>query len=216
MEFGADQLDLHFADGMKVDKISGDGNGRLVSNAQTMRTTVTGAASDLDFDTSGKDSMLTAAVATGGGVAEAVPLPEAGRRDGGDQDPAQRHDSSEDEKRRAATSTSVETDGAATLDFLPNRPGQPKRLVKGDQIWITYGDDNRIQSFRSINASTRTDKPRGAEQTGSAAGIHGEQGDAGDLRPQDQRPGAPGPEDRFRLRRRRPPCAGRSRDARAG
>ena len=31
--------------------------------------------------------------------------------------------------------------------------------MKGDQIWITYGADNRIQSFRSINVSTRTDKP---------------------------------------------------------
>ena len=53
----------------------------------------------------------------------------------------------------------VETDGAGTVDFLPNRPGQPKRFMQGDRIWITYGADNRIQSFRSINASTRTDKP---------------------------------------------------------
>ena len=39
----------------------------------------------------------------------------------------------------------METGGAGTLDFLPNRPGQPKRWMKGDQIWIAYGDDNRIQ-----------------------------------------------------------------------
>jgi lipopolysaccharide export system protein LptA len=31
--------------------------------------------------------------------------------------------------------------------------------MQGDRIWITYGADNRIQSFRAINASTRTDKP---------------------------------------------------------
>jgi lipopolysaccharide export system protein LptA len=31
--------------------------------------------------------------------------------------------------------------------------------VKGDRIWVTYGEDNRIQSFRSINVSTRTEKP---------------------------------------------------------
>ena len=53
----------------------------------------------------------------------------------------------------------VETAGAGTIDFLPNRPGQPKRWLKGDRIWIAYGADNRIQSFRSVNASTRTDKP---------------------------------------------------------
>jgi len=31
--------------------------------------------------------------------------------------------------------------------------------LKGDRIWIAYGADNRIQSFKSINASSRTDKP---------------------------------------------------------
>jgi lipopolysaccharide export system protein LptA len=53
----------------------------------------------------------------------------------------------------------VETDGAGTVDFLPNQEGQPKRSLKGDRIWMTYGSDNRIESFRSINAFTRTDKP---------------------------------------------------------
>jgi lipopolysaccharide export system protein LptA len=34
-------------------------------------------------------------------------------------------------------------------------------LVKGDQIWVAYapGPQNRIQSFRSTNVSTETDKP---------------------------------------------------------
>ena len=31
--------------------------------------------------------------------------------------------------------------------------------MQGDHIWITYGAENRIQSFRAVNASTRTDKP---------------------------------------------------------
>jgi lipopolysaccharide export system protein LptA len=157
-EFGADRLDLHFVSGMKVDKITGEGNGRLVSNAQTMRTTVTAPHLDLDFDTSGKDSNLTGATATGGGVAEAVPLPKPGA------------EISETKILRSATIRlkmknagrdldKVETDGAGTLDFLPNRVGRPKRWMKGDKIWIAYGDENRIQSFRSINASTRTDKP---------------------------------------------------------
>src|SRR5579871_6534702 len=54
---------------------------------------------------------------------------------------------------------SIETAGPGTVDFLPNRPGQPKRFLKGDRIWIAYGADNRIQSFRSVNAVTRTEKP---------------------------------------------------------
>ena len=51
----------------------------------------------------------------------------------------------------------VETTGPGTLDFLPNRAGQVKRNLKGDQIWITYGSGNRIDRFRSVNAVTRTE-----------------------------------------------------------
>ena len=158
-EFAADRLDLHFESGMKVDKISGEGHGRLVSNAQTMRTTVTSRHLDLDFDTSGKDSVMTAAVATGGGVAEAVPLPKPG----GDISETKilRSETIHLKMKNAGRDIDkVETDGAATLDFVPNRPGRPKRFVKGDRIWIAYGDDNRIQSLKSVNASTRTDKPQ--------------------------------------------------------
>jgi len=53
----------------------------------------------------------------------------------------------------------AETDGPGTLDFLPNRPDQAKRNLQGDKIWIAYGGENRIQSFRSVNVTTRTEKP---------------------------------------------------------
>ena len=157
-EFGADRLDLHFADDMKVDTIAGDQHGKLISYAQTMRTTVTANHIDLEFDTSGKDSTLSKAIARGGGVAEAVPVPKP---DG---------DVSETKILRSDTITlkmknagrdidNVETAGAGSIDFIPNRAGRPKRWMKGDKIWIAYGDDNRIQSLKSTNVSTRTDKP---------------------------------------------------------
>jgi len=158
VEFEADGLKLHFADGMLVDHIMGDGHGRLVETAATMRTTVTADHLDLNFNTANKDSVLAQAVATGSSVAEARPVPKPGAelaetrilrsdeitlkmRDGGKE------------------IASVETAGAGTLDFLPNRPAQPKRWMKGDRIWIAYGAENRIQNFRSVNVSTRTDKP---------------------------------------------------------
>jgi lipopolysaccharide export system protein LptA len=56
----------------------------------------------------------------------------------------------------------VETAGPGTLDFLPNRAGRPKRSLKGDRMWIAYGPENHIQSFRSVNVSTRTEKPAAA------------------------------------------------------
>jgi lipopolysaccharide export system protein LptA len=158
VEFAADSLRLHFVEGMQVDKIMGDRNSRLVSTAATMRTTVTSNHIDLDFDTSAKDSALTAALATGSSVAEAVPLPKPGAELGDTR--VLRSDVIHLKmKSQGKEIDTVETDGAGTLDFLPNRPGQPKRWMKGDKFWIAYGTQNRIQSFRSINASTRTDKP---------------------------------------------------------
>jgi lipopolysaccharide export system protein LptA len=157
-EFGADRLNLHFIDNMQVDKINGDRNGRLVSTAATMRTTVTGDRIDLDFDTSTKDSTLKTAVATGSGVAEAVPLPKPGAEIGDTR--ILKSDTITLKMRAGGRDIeSAETAGAGTIDIVPNRAGQPKRFVKGDHIWVTYGADNRIQSFRSINVTTRTEKP---------------------------------------------------------
>lgn len=158
LEFGADHLDIHFGQNMLVRNIKGQQNGKLVSTSKGMQTTVTADLLNLEFEPAGKQSMLTSAVATGKSVAQAQPLPQPGellaetrilrsevlhmkmRPNGQDID-------------------NVVTDGPGTVDFLPNRPGQPKRWMKGDRIWINYGAENRIQTFRSINAMTRTDKP---------------------------------------------------------
>ncbi len=159
VEFSADDMTLHFLDGMIVDHIKGDKNGRLVSTAQTMRTTITSNHLEMDFDTSTKESTLKAAVATGSSVAEAVPLPKPGAELGDTR--ILRSDTITLKMKNAGRDIdNVETAGAGTIDFLPNRPGQPKRFLKGDKIWIAYGDENRIQSFRSTNVSTRTDKPQ--------------------------------------------------------
>jgi len=157
-EFAAERLNLHFIENMQVDKIDGDRNGRLVSTAATMRTTITGDRIDLDFDTSTKDSTLKTAVATGSSVAEAVPLPKPGAEVG---DTRTLKSDTITLKMRAGGRDieNVETAGPGTIDFVPNRPGLPKRFVKGDRIWVTYGAENRIQSFRSVNATTRTEKP---------------------------------------------------------
>src|SRR6202020_2143891 len=54
----------------------------------------------------------------------------------------------------------VETDGPGAIEFIPNRPEQPHRWMNGDRIWMTYGPKNTIQSFRSVAATTRTEKPK--------------------------------------------------------
>lgn len=165
VEFAADRLTLNFADGMQISKIVGERNGKLISTAKTTRTTVTGDRLDLDFESSGKESTLLTAVVNGSGVAQAEPLPKPGS------------DAPETRILRSETILlkmrpggqeidNVETAGPGTLEFAPNRAGQPKRFLKGERIWIAYGAENRIQSFRSTNATTRTDK---APQPGKPA-----------------------------------------------
>jgi lipopolysaccharide export system protein LptA len=158
IEFSADGLGMDFGENAMVRQIQGDRNARLVSTSATARTTVTADRVDMAFKAEGKESVLDAASAHGHSVAESVPLPQPGAqvpdtrilrsdvlslkmRDGGRE------------------MESAETGGPGTLDLIPNRPGQPKRSLKGDRIWVTYGAQNKIQSFRSINVSTETDKP---------------------------------------------------------
>ncbi len=158
VEFGSDQMTMNFADGMLVTKIAGDKNARLISTTDAARTTVTGNHMDLGFEAKGKESTLSSAIATGKSVAENVPLPKPGTQPA---DTRILHSEVIHLKMRTGGQEieSVETDGAATMDFLPNRPGPPKRQMTGDKVWIKYGEDNRIESFRSVNVTTRTDKP---------------------------------------------------------
>ncbi len=164
VEFAADQMSLDFDDNTVVRKIVGDRNARLVSTTATARTTITGAHLDMDLTARGKESVLTNAVASGSSVAEAVPL---GRSEKDIPDTRVLRSDSIRLKMRAPDGKEVETaetDGPGTLDFLPNRPGQPKRFLSGDHFWIAYGAQNRIQSFRSVNVKTRTEHPPTAKQ----------------------------------------------------
>ncbi len=158
VEFGSDQLTLNFADGMQVTKITGDRNARLISTTATAKTTVRANRVDLGFDPSEKDSTLSSATAMGKSVAESAPVLKPGTQP---SDTRILHSEVIHLKMKSGGQEidSVETDSAATMDFLPNRPGLPKRVMTGDRIWIKYGDDNRIESVRAVNVTTRTDKP---------------------------------------------------------
>src|SRR4029077_17044774 len=52
------------------------------------------------------------------------------------------------------------------IEFIPNHPGSRHRQMDGERIYLTYGPRNMIQSFRSMNVTTRTEaaKKDGAPQ----------------------------------------------------
>src|SRR5579885_972891 len=167
VEFAADLLGLHFAaaggHSMLIRHIDGEQHARLVSSSDTARTTVTADHLDMDFDLSTGESTLEKSFASGHSVAETVPLPRPGAEAGDTR--ILRSDVLRLKMRPGGREMeSAETDGPGTLEFIPNREGQPKRTLQGDKIWIAYGAENRIQSFRSINVTTRTDKPPTARQ----------------------------------------------------
>jgi lipopolysaccharide export system protein LptA len=164
VEYAADEMDLNFDEGMVIRNIEGREHAQLISTSDSARTTVNSDRLDLDFITTEKESTLASAVATGKSVAEATPIPRPGAQAGDTRvlrseviRLGMRPGGKEIEK--------VETDGAGKLEFLPNRPDQPKRSMQGDRIWVAYGRENRIQSVRSVNASTLTERPAKAPKT---------------------------------------------------
>ena len=155
VEFAAEDVHMLFGERMTVKAIMAEHDARLISTASGSRTTVTSDRVGMNFMASGNDSVLYDATATGKSVVTAEPVARTGNV------PetrvlksdviylAMRQDGEEIDR--------VETTGPGTLDFLPNRAGQVKRNLKGDQIWITYGAANKIDRFRSVNAVTRTE-----------------------------------------------------------
>ena len=51
----------------------------------------------------------------------------------------------------------VETHTPGTLEFRPNTPAQRHRTLEGERLSIAYGPENRMESFRSTNVTTRTE-----------------------------------------------------------
>ncbi len=164
VEYAADELNLNFDDGMVIRTIDGHDHAQLISTSDTARTTVNSDRLDMDFETAGKESTLKTAVATGKSVVQATPLPRAGTQPGDTR--VLRSDVIRLAMRPGGKEIEhVETDGPGKLEFIPNQPDQPKRSMQGDRIWVVYGKENRIQSVRSINATTVTERPPKAPKT---------------------------------------------------
>ncbi len=156
VEFAADQLEMIFADGGVVQKITGQTNARLRSTSKTAKTTVTSDRLDMSFAGSNGGATLRQAVASGKGVAESVPVAAPGA-----PRPETRLLKAEviEMKMREGGEEieQIDTHAHGTLEFLPNRPGQRRRLMEGERMSIEYGAGNQLQSFRSVQVATTTE-----------------------------------------------------------
>ncbi len=159
LDYSAKQLRMDFDDNSQIQKITGVDQARLVSKQDTTITTMTADRVVMDFDTSGDGSVLQTAVASGHSMVETNPVPAK------DVELADTRILKSDTlrtKMRAGGQEieSVETDMPGSIEFIPNRPEQPHRWMNGDRVSIAYGPKNQIQSFRSVNVTTRTEKPK--------------------------------------------------------
>jgi len=159
LDYSANQLSLEFNDSNQIQKITGTDSARLVNTADTTVTTLTADRVVMDFDTTGDDSLLQNALASGHGVMESKPVLKPGL------DPADTRILKSEVIRTKMRPggqelESVETDTPAAIEFIPNKPDQPHRWMNGERISIAYAAKNQIQSFRSRAVSTRTEKPK--------------------------------------------------------
>jgi lipopolysaccharide export system protein LptA len=159
LEYSANQLILEFNDNNQVQRITGVDQARTASTSDTAVTTLAADRVVMDFDTTGADSLLKAAVAQGHSTMESKPVMQPG------VDPSDtrllKSDTIYTNMRAGGQEIqSVETQGPGAIEFIPNRPQEPHRWMNGDKIWMAYGPKNTIQTFRSIAVTTRTEKPK--------------------------------------------------------
>ncbi|MGP8246430.1 MAG: LPS export ABC transporter periplasmic protein LptC, partial [Bryobacteraceae bacterium] len=156
LQYAADELWMEFNDHGEIQKIVGQGNAKLVSYAATSETTVTANHVELAFDVQNHDSLLTQVAATGHGVVTSRPLPAPGR------ELSETHVLSSDnlEMKMRPDGKDIEWVAAhapGTLEFLPNVAAQHHRILAGNNMRITYGAGNRIDTFRATDVRTLTD-----------------------------------------------------------
>jgi len=158
LDFSADLLHLFFNADSHVEKITGETHATLNAKTPTAGTRVTADRLDLEFDATGKESLLRTATAHGSSTLESKPV----ARPGGVQPPTRllKSDVIVAKMRDGGQELAqVETHTPGTVDFLPNAPAQPRRHLEANRLWMTYGPRNMLETFRAVQVSTRTDKP---------------------------------------------------------
>jgi lipopolysaccharide export system protein LptA len=128
----------------------------VTSVSDTAETTVKSDNVEMNFSTDNDESVLQRVVASGNAVVTSKPLPAPGRPLS--ESHALSAQSLEMKMRAGGKEIeTVVTHSPGTLEFFPNQPAQRHRTLAGNDMVIAYGPQNRIESFRATNVTTRTD-----------------------------------------------------------
>jgi lipopolysaccharide export system protein LptA len=156
LQYSADDMLMEFDEKGEIQKITGDGNGHLLEASQTAETTINGGHVEMNFEVVNKESLLTRVGASGNAVAEAKPLPVPGKEL--TETHILRSENLEMAMRPGGKDIlHVVSHAPGTLEFLPNAPAQHHRVLSGNDMLISYGEQNRIDSFHATEVKTTTD-----------------------------------------------------------
>jgi lipopolysaccharide export system protein LptA len=163
LQYSADQLWMSFDEDGQVSRMTAQGNAHLVNTSETTETTIDAYHVDMIFEPGEGQSTLVSADASGNGTDAAAntevtsrPVPAPNVQPG--ESHVLRSQHLELRMRSGGREiASVTTQAPGSLEFLPNLPTQHHRVLDGQDIAITYGPQNRIESFHAVNVRTLTD-----------------------------------------------------------
>lgn len=159
LQYAAAELRLFFDEQGIVQKIEGSNGATLNLASPTARTAVSCDRLNLEFAAENGESVLKQALAMGNTRAESFPVarpnvPPADTR-------LLRSEVVEVIMRPGGEEMDrMATHAPGAIEFLPNRPGAPRRRLEGERITLQFAPGNRIQSCVALSASTRTWRPQ--------------------------------------------------------
>lgn len=174
--YSADKLSALFDDKGVMVQMIGEGGARVETIQPGSRTLLTGTRADLRFAAAQKlrngesvaDSELHLVMADGHSVAESDPLPQPGVLPADTRILRSEHIELE-MKPDGKDLKEIRTSAAGQLEFKPNRPDQPHRIVDASRMRVVYGKGSYVDTFLAGKAVTYTDKAasRGKKKLGA-------------------------------------------------
>ncbi len=164
--YSADKMTALFNEDGDLVNIVGDGNAKVASTQPGSQTTLTGNRADLRFAVSSKEvdgevknsSDLHLVLADGHAVAQSDPLPQPGVLLADTRFLRSEHIELE-MKPSGKDIQEIRTSSQSQLEFKPNRPGLPHRIVDASHLRVLYGENSYVDTFLAWNVATHTDKP---------------------------------------------------------
>ena len=170
VQYSAEWVLADFDDEGVTRKITGRNGAQLTSTSPTTATEIKAGAVDMEFASRNDESVLERVTATGNAVVTARPLPAPGRQLS--ETHVLRSQAVEVKMREGGRDMeTVVTHAPGTLEFLPNLPAQHHRTLDGNDMAIAYALQNRIESFHTTNARTRTDPTDEEKKRNQAASF---------------------------------------------